>query len=201
MDNLNFKGKLFNNPIKNELVKTEPFKIGQAIYNLISYKGIPFPGVSKKKKLKDESDLGATLRKKDIYGRYYFMPVVLTHKTLECEIPNAVIGYTAKKTIVETPMVGRRGSVKELVNIDDYEISITGAVIGDDWPEAELKKLNDLFKINEPIQLTCALTNLFMDEENSVVIKSMDFVETRGAETIQIVKMTLTTDSSLNLIL
>ncbi|MEG0499905.1 MAG: DUF6046 domain-containing protein, partial [Rikenellaceae bacterium] len=39
------------------------------------------------------------------------------------EIPNAIISCTGKKTIVETPMVGRKGAVKELINVDDYEIS------------------------------------------------------------------------------
>lgn len=195
------KQLLNNNPIKNELVKTEPFKIGKALYNLVSYKGIPFPGINRKGTLKDQSDLGATLRKKDHAGRYYFMPVVFVHKGKEYEIPNAVIGYTAKKTIVETPMIGRRGSVKEFINIDDYEINISGAVIGDDWPEAGLKELNDLFTINEPVQLKCALTDLFMDEDDSVVIKSMDFTEVRGAETIQMVKISLITDRSFELII
>lgn len=204
---MNLKDKVFNNPIKNELVKTESFKIGQALYNLVSYKGIPFPGVKRRGVLKEQSDLGATLRKKDQYGRLYFMPVSLLHKykvggkeqTDEYEIPNAVIGYTAKKTIIETPMVGRRGSVKELINIDDYDISISGAVIGEEWPEAELKKLTNLFNINQSLQLKSALTDLFMETEDSVIIKNMDFTEVRGAETIQMIKMSLTTDRSLEL--
>jgi hypothetical protein len=177
------------------------FKTAKAIYSFLSYKGLPFPVVHKADELKTHSDLGATLRKKDASGRYYFMPVVLIHKGTEYEIPNAIIGYTAKKTIVETPMIGRQGTVKELININDYEINIAGAAIDSDWPEAQLKELNELFTINEAIELKCALTDLFMETDDKVVIKSMDFTEMKGTETLQTVRISLVTDRSFELII
>ena len=129
------------------------------------------------------------------------MPVVLEHKGKEYEIPNSVISFTGKKNIVETAMVGRKGSVKELINIDDYEISIQGVVQSDDFPEAELVELNELYNINESVILKCALTNVFLEEDDKVVIKGLDVSDMKGTDSFVIIKMSLITDRNFELII
>lgn len=194
------------------------FNIGDLLKSVISYKGIPYPGgffpsvpnkyvagkydypgdVHTQKK---HSDLGSVLRKKDAQGQWYFMPVVLEHKGTEYEIPIAVVSISGKKTIVETPMVGRKGTVKELISVDDYEINIAGMLHDSDFPESQIAEMNALFNINESVALKCALTDIFLEEEDKVVIKSMDFAEMKGMETTQIVTLSLITDRSFELIL
>lgn len=194
------------------------FNLANILTTVIGYKGFPYPGgfipdLPKKYDAKgfdltgeaanerQYSDLGSVLRKKDAQGRWYFMPVVLSHKGMDYEIPNAVISITGKKTIVETAMVGRKGTVKELISVDDYDINIVGVAIDSDFPDAQIQEINDLYNINESVSLKCALTDIFLEDEDKVVIKSVEFQEMRGCETAQVFKMSLVTDRSFELIL
>lgn len=194
------------------------FSIKDTLISILGYKGLPYPGVwfpdlKREKKSEDfnysgespdeklYTDTGSMLRKADAQGKYYFMPVFFQHKDKSYEIPNAVISFTGKKTIVETAMVGRKGSVKELINIDDYEISIQAVAQAEDFPEAALTELNEIYNINESITLKCALTDLFLEEDDRVVIKSIDLSDMKGTETFQVFKMELITDRSFELIL
>lgn len=193
------------------------FSIKDLLLDIVGYKGLPFPGVwfengsmaaqeggvRKSQRLK----AGTLLRKKGANGQYYFMPVVLRHKKKEdnreeiYEIPNAIISLTGKKTIVETPMVGRKGAVKELINVDDYEINIQGIASADDFPEEALERLSKLYNLNEAVTLECALTDVVLGENPAVVIKSIDLSDMKGVECFQVFKMTLTTDYSFELII
>lgn len=194
------------------------FNIKDTLLSILGYKGLPylgvwFPDVNRSKKQeeynyegeyfeeKKYTDLGTMLRKSDAQGRYYFMPIFFMYKDKSYEIPNAIIALTGKKTIIETPMVGRKGSVKELINIEDYEISIQAIAQADDFPEAALTELNEIYNINESITLKCALTDLFLEQDDRVVIKSIDLSDMKGTETFQVFKMELVTDRSFTLII
>jgi hypothetical protein len=194
------------------------FNLGDMLLSVLGYKGLPYPGgfipdapgkykadgyeyPGEQASEKTSSDFGSTLRKKDAQGRWYFMPIVLEHKGTEYEIPNAVISIRGKKSIVETAMVGRKGTVKELISVDDYEIRIAGVCLDVDFPDQQINALNELYNINESVTLKCALTDIFLDEEDKVVIKSIDFAEMKGYETAQVFTMELVTDRSFELIL
>ena len=150
---------------------------------------------------RESSNLGSTLRKRDANGRWYFMPVVLVYKGKEYEMPNSLISVRGKKTIVSTPMVGRKGTVKELISIDDYEIRIQGVALDTDWPDDQLAAIKEIYTVNESVQLKCALTDIFMDEEDMVVIKSIDIPEMKGIEHAQTYSLNLETDRSFELIM
>jgi hypothetical protein len=194
------------------------FNIKDTLVSILGYKGLPYPGVwlpevnrsgkpdgykfdGEYLEEKLYTDVGTMLRKVDAQGRYYFMPVFFLYKDKSYEIPNAVISFTGKKTIVETPMVGRKGSVKELINVDDYEISIQAIAQAEDFPEAALTELNEIYNINESITLKCALTDLFLDQDDRVVIKSIDLSDMKGTENFTVFKMELITDRSFELII
>lgn len=194
------------------------FDAKKILLSVLGYKGLPFPGAfipSKEtldtreafdykggsREVKTLSDKGSLLRRKDLQGRWYFMPVVFSHKGKDYEIPNAVVSVTGKKNIVETSMVGRKGTVKELISLDDYEITIAGVVTDTDFPESGLSTLNELYNINEAVTLKCALTDIFLEEEDNVVIKSVNFSETRGMESAQLFTISLLTDRSFELII
>lgn len=188
------------------------FSVKDILLDLVGYKGLPYPGVwfeggamsaqeggvGKKERLK----IGTLLWKKGANGQYYFMPVILRDKNKKAyEIPNAIISFTGKKTIVETPMVGRKGAVKELINVDDYEITIQGIASANDYPEEAMKELSELYSLNESLTLECAMTDTFLGQNPQVVIKSMDFADMKGVECFQAFKITLTTDYSFELII
>lgn len=130
-------------------------------------------------------------------GRWYFMPVALEHKGKTLEIPLAIISISGSKTTVKTPMPGRRGSVKELISMDDAKISITGLFLSADgsYPEAAVSEMNALIQVNESIRLVSALSDLLLDPEDRVVIQSWDFPPTPGVEDMQAIKLELESDS------
>ena len=110
-----------------------------------------------------------------------------------------VVSIVAKKTIIETPLTGRQGTVKELIGIDDYEIRLVAVISGDDYPEQEVMELVRLFEVNESVKMISALTDYFLKDEDRVVIKSMEFPAAEGVEDIQVVTMTLVSDQGFEL--
>lgn len=96
-------------------------------------------------------------------GRPVFMPMRLGGIILPNE-PSIIIN--SRKNIVETPLAGstRRGTVKELVSVEDWSVTIRGVVINYNsvvvYPEDEVKALRDLYNRNEALEVESALTNL-----------------------------------------
>ena len=144
---------------------------------------------------------GSSLLRKYKGGVYYFMPVIFEHpeSKRKWELDDAVVSVTAKKTIIETPLVGRNGSVKELISIDDYEIKLVAVISGDDYPEEEIQDIVRLFEINENLVMNCAITDYFLKAEDKVIIKSMDFPALEGVEDMQIISMSLVSDQKFEL--
>ena len=116
--------------------------------------------------------------------RFFEGPSLLMH------LPFSVVKIAGKKTIVETPMAERRGTVKEQFNIDDYAISIKGFLIDQEaraFPEAQLEQLKALYEKGVAVTLDNALTNIFLtdpelsqDEQRRVVITDLDIAEVTG---------------------
>jgi hypothetical protein len=128
----------------------------------------------------------------DLLGREFFMPITIGGIL----IPFAVVGLRAKKTIVSTAMVERRGTVKELINVDDYEINIKGIVIEDDnlFPEAAIRELQELFLLNNSLDIRCPLTDIFLEGDDKVVIKEMNWPQVAGVEHARPFEMVLESD-------
>ena len=187
------------------------FNLRSLLSGLSGYKGLSFPGTLPpfQRASVPEYELTTTAGQRQEFtqkgsrlwaqheGRWYFMPVTLEHKGKLLEIPFAVISISGEKTIVKTPMPGRRGSVKELISVDDAKISLTGLFMSADgsYPEAAVSEMNDLIQVNESIKLVSALSDLLLDPEDRVVIQSWDFPPTPGVEDVQAIKLELVSDS------
>lgn len=185
------------------------------------YKGLPYPGVffgmaktghisesdydapEAATPFKEFTDKGTRLYKKDHLGRWYFMPVTFKTENGEMEFPTAVVSVTGKKTIVETHMVGRKGSVKELINVDDYKVSLAGFIQTTDrtYPENGIVEVMELFNTNKAVELISALTDLIFDDGDKVVITDISFPPTAGLEDGQVVKLECVTDKPFELII
>jgi hypothetical protein len=81
----------------------------------------------------DETEVGEFVNVRDslksVYlGRALFMPVKIGGYQLPNE-PTVLI--TGRKRIIETALAGstKRGTVKELISVDDYELTIRGIAI------------------------------------------------------------------------
>lgn len=147
-----------------------------------------------------QSTTGAPLRQYK-GGVCYFMPVTISHGTKKWEMGDAIVSISGKKTIVETSVVGRKGTVKELVSIDDYEIKLTAILTNNngDYPEQEMHELVNLWEINESVKLSCALTDYFLKEDDSVVITSIEPESHEAMEDMQVVSITMVSDSPFEL--
>lgn len=211
----------------------QKYNIPHLLASVVGYKGLPFPAAFLRKRegssysadgleitdaapTREELINGTRLRKQDERGIWYFMPVFFRHKDIKArsdargnvtdntiELPNAIISVTGKKTIVETPMVGRKGSVKELISVDDNEVSIAAFIQSPDgtYPEAEISQIRDLFNINESVELISALTDLIFDEGDKVVITGIEFPATPGVEDGQAIRIECVTDKEFELII
>ena len=118
-------------------------------------------------------------------------------------MPCAVISVTGKKRIVETPLIGRRGAVNELIGVDSYEVELACALIGQggNYPETEVKRMRDLYELNEAVELVSALTDLVFETDDKIVIESIDLPAMGGAEDVQVVKMKAHTDAAVELVI
>lgn len=200
-------------------MKITSFDIKRELESLSGYIGLPFPGaylpensdtraastatynVPAAEQPRTSSNTEAVLRKKDVLGRWYFMPVYLESENYAIEVPHAMVSVRCAKTIVKTPMVGLEGTVKELINLEDYHIRISGAIVDTDWPEEGINTLHDMFLVNAPLKMTCALTDIFLNsEKKSVVITTLDFPETGGIEHVQLFTMECISDEPFQLI-
>jgi hypothetical protein len=151
---------------------------------------------------KSQSGLYGSYYAKDIMGRDVFMPVTLGDMFL----PYCWIRISGSKRIVEENLTERRGSVKELIAMDDYRINIKGFFIGHDgqFPENDVQEFKTLWERNEALNIKCILTDIFLltPEQGGVdmvVIKDFDLKENQGIEHVKGWEITLTTDQAFEL--
>jgi hypothetical protein len=135
---------------------------------------------------------------KGLYGRPYFMPVKLG----TVDLPNPVIRITNKKTIVETAMVNRTGTVKELIGTEDYKINIKGIIImeNNNYPEDDINKIHELYKQNISFRISSPLTDIFLTEDNHVIITDITWPEISGIQNVKTYEMNLVSDNPFELI-
>lgn len=97
-------------------------------------------------------------------------------------LPYAVLRITAQSTIIRTPLIEQKGTVKEQFSIDDYRISLRGFFIDPNrvFPIEDLKALKNLFELGTAFYLDNALSNQFLEPTDRVVITGFDLPEVEG---------------------
>lgn len=163
----------------------------------------------------------------DALGNEYYMPVTIIYAdntklssqdaalvggdTLgilnKWDLPYPVISIASRKTIIETPLTERRGTVKELVNIQDYEITIKGFIIANtnEFPEESVTILRTIYEQNAPLSIQNPLTDIFLlrpDRSGSdqVVITELKFPAITGVKNIRPYELHMVSDEPFNLI-
>lgn len=173
------------------------------IYKLVfGYRAIPFPTekISNTDLNTTASKLGVALFERDSLGNEAFCPISLEYKGKTYKLPYSTISMSLKKKIIDTPLINRRGSVKELIQIEDYKFTINGIYLSDsELPEDELTELDELFNINEPVKIKNAFVEIFLKEDNSVVIESCDLPDMKGISNAQAYSFSIISDTILEL--
>lgn len=148
-------------------------------------------------------------------GNEVFLPIWLIKPDgQKLLLQNTVSSMISKKTIVETPMVNRRGNVKELIAIEDWEINVKGIIVSSDYdyPDETVAELNDLYLLNEPLGIENARMSLVLELDKNeksndlkssemVVIKELRLPELKGMKNIQPFELNLITDFGFELII
>lgn len=100
-------------------------------------------------------------------------PLVMPVMIEGYQLPNEpIITITGSKKIVKTALTGvnregevqRRGTVKELISVNDYAIKITGRIIDEDdperYPDRIVTKIRNLFELRRALSINCKVTDL-----------------------------------------
>lgn len=119
------------------------------------------------------------------YGGSYPNSLLLYSDDTSIELVDVKIDVTQENTIVKTPMVGTRGTIKELINAKDYVVKISGNIHnatesgdvdlynGNVYPIAQLAKLeNILYQLK-----IFSVVNVFLNTLgiNNLVLESASF--------------------------
>lgn len=65
----------------------------------------------------------------DLYGRDFIVPVSIKYGTMTMTFPEAVVNISRGRTIVATPVLNGRGTVKEMITEGDLRLSLSVAVM------------------------------------------------------------------------
>lgn len=173
-----------------DFVKGKQFSIVDLYTKVFGYKGLPFPAgdlslnldprgkidaLISGTKFSDQSgaiepfELQGDFNPNAFNGARLFMPVKLNGFQLQNE---PLVEIRGKKIIKKTELTGehregvtnKRGSVKELINIGDYKITIRGIVINEEseeYPEAAMRQIRKIIEERKSISIECQLTNIF----------------------------------------
>lgn len=155
------------------------------------YVGPPFPQWWENNKTKfvlpDLHNITASLL---LGGRYFQRLKVQDKQGNIYTFPNEpLISLSVSKTIVETATVGkyRKGTVKEYITTEDYNLTIRGLILGENqevYPAKEVEELNDWFHKNEALEF---LENPFLElfDIQKMVLLDIDFDDMAGKQGLQ----------------
>lgn len=151
----------------------------EVVFSSLPTNDIPKGTIHYSKKFQPFNKVGA-------YGKDVWHPV--TFKTLyngeniELEINACTIAVNLSKTIVKTAVSERKGTVKEIFNVDDYHFTIRGFLIGQNrrFPEEDIEKLKKIFESGNAVELHSGYAEMFLDETCNVAISTLELPEVQG---------------------
>lgn len=115
----------------------------------------------------------------DLMGNEVFSPVTIEVDGVDYQFPYTVVGIRRSKIVVSTDMTELGGSVKEIIGNRDFEITIKGFLIGqlEQFPDDEIKALNEAFAFNQVVRLKSAYTDIFLHDNDYVLITDIQLPE------------------------
>lgn len=133
---------------------------------------------------------GQEFNKIGAYGQDIWFPIELKGfevkggrlRDITLPIDICTISVNLVSTVISTPVTERKGTVNEIVNIDDYQFTIRGFLIGKNRKVPEQEML-DLIAIKESTQeksLHGGYPEIFLDSTCKIVISNLEFPEVQG---------------------
>lgn len=117
------------------------------------------------------------------------------------QLPDAtLVEVNLPKIIVKTPVNGNEGTVKEYIGLDDHQIIIRSIVVNhnsENYPERDVAKLMELFKVNISLQVVSSFLNLLGIDE--MVVESLQLLPVEGSPNMQPFVLTCISDKPYEL--
>ncbi|GAB5524885.1 MAG: hypothetical protein Roseis2KO_27570 [Roseivirga sp.] len=123
-------------------------------------------------------------------------PLVMPVMIEGYQLPNEpVVTITGSKKIIRTALTGvnreeevqRRGTVKELISVNDYQIKITGRIVDEDdpgrYPERIVTKIRNLFELRRALTINCKITDML--GITHIAVEKLSFPGDSGMENSQ----------------
>lgn len=136
---------------------------------------------------------------KSLAGTPLYMPTGFNVDGSVVQLPDEpIITCSTRKNIVETTLAGntRRGTVKEIINTDDWKINIRGLCIDytkSGYPEDDCEFIQQLYDKNKAIRIiNYMLNNVFLIR--NVVITSLTWLPMQGKPYSQAYEIELISD-------
>ena len=140
-----------------------------------------------------------------VMGKWVYCPI----KINGTPIPNSLIGLTGKKKIVETPLISGIGSVKEIIQQEDYQIKILAVCASDDgtYPDyvandasnIGVTAMSELFKLNELLILDSPISDIFLQKQKNFILTGIDIPPMPGVMNTQVIEFTGISDTYFEL--
>lgn len=135
-------------------------------------------------------------------GQKYFQTLKLSYNGTQFVFPNEpLISLSLTKTIVETPTVGkeRKGTVKEYICTEDYNLTINGLCVYLDeekkgmYPAEQVQEVQNMFEINDSLEV---VSNPFLElfGIRNLVLKEIQWEAMQGQESLQKYSITAISD-------
>jgi hypothetical protein len=109
-------------------------------------------------------------------GRHNNNVILRTEKGVEIEFINAVIKVEKKNSIVSSALVSGKGKVKELIQEEDYTVTVSGSLINDEngkFPSEKLRWLNSL--LSEAGTVNVASVYLYNFDIEKLALEKAEF--------------------------
>jgi hypothetical protein len=180
----------------------------QKLYDYIfGYRGLPFPAFGLQGALKVLPNVAGLINQAK-NGATLIMPMGFKDlKTSELfYLQNEpLFSMTCQKTILKTAMAGNttQGTVKELINTEDWLISVKGLLFNEDYPDNypsdAVEELSAFFQKNKAFRILCPLAD--MNNIVNVVVENISWAEMKGIENAQGYTLSLISDAPFELII
>ncbi len=118
----------------------------------------------------------------------------------ELSIISGQVAVSSVKNIIETPIAGRNGTIKEYVSTGDYSISISGKITEalNLFPADYLDNFVEIMNISETIPVESKFLNEFFNIQ-SVIIKKFNVSTVAGSMNEVDISIEMVSDVEINL--
>lgn len=174
-----------------------------------SYRAIPYPvgdGAVGSSVVGLVKAVKGSLNRQSALGTPIFMPARIKGideaESEFFDLPNDVITINGTKHVVKTPLAGkgRRGTVKEIISLGDYQLRIQGIAVStefDEYPAEAVRRLREIFEINTALVIECELTDIFGIRQ--IVVEGARWPGIHGTQNAQAYEFICSSDEDVEL--